>query len=221
MSITVTLSKISNNGPKQEAIAEKACELLGYTLNHPKFRPAIEGMNYEETRFQKASGEEIEVPVDEIYDFLVLGNETEAPHDEAIGIEVSLKCFKEGVLGSTALRSSPFFTSYWFINSCIENKDPVSLAAHFMHEWLHVVGFYHFPGNEARNDVAYNVGNAVQKLLLEEPELIAKSYPELDATPGASGSELLTPQDCLQSGCGQCGGIPNDLSVAEEDDLKM
>ena len=107
MSIAVTLFKISNHGPKQEAIARDACELLQCALNHPQFRSRIEGMNYEETRFQTASGEKIQVPVDEIYRYLVSGSEAGASSGGTIEIEVSLKCFEEGVLGSTALGLHP------------------------------------------------------------------------------------------------------------------
>jgi hypothetical protein len=33
-----------------------------------------------------------------------------------------------------------------------------------MHEWLHVCGFYNWPDNRARTDVAYNVGQIVRDL---------------------------------------------------------
>ena len=220
MGITVTLTEISNNGPKQRAIAEKACELLQSALNHPGFRAKIEGMYYEQTRFTTASGEGIEVPVDKIYDYLLSGAEMGTPSDGIISIEVSLKCFKEGVLGSTTLGRPPFFTSYWFINSCIANDDARSLAAHFMHEWLHIAGFYHFPDNSARNDVAYNVGNAVKELLDEELSSSgsAQSKQKSEIGNGGLGAEFL--EDSMNTECGQCGETPEDISVAEEKALK-
>ena len=96
----------------------------------------------------------------------------------------------------------------------------MSLAAHFIHEWLHVIGFYHFPGNEARNDVAYNVGNAVEKLLREEQDSIVRADLKERYWLGRDNSELKTSEKCLESGCGQCGKEPEKLSAAEEDAFK-
>jgi hypothetical protein len=41
----------------------------------------------------------------------------------------------------------------------MESKQPLSLAAHWMHEWLHVAGFRHvkIDGKPDRNDVNYSV----------------------------------------------------------------
>ena len=172
------------------------------------------------TRFETASGESVQVPVDEIYNYLLSGAEGGSSSGGRIAIEVCLKSFEKGVLGSTALRESPFYTSYWFINSCIENEDPESLAAHFIHEWLHVIGFYHFPGNSARNDVAYNVGNAVKKLLQDEQasNSHSKSRTQSAVGEGGLGSEFLNESGVID--CGQCGKAPEELSAAEEQALK-
>ena len=69
------------------------------------------------------------------------------------------------VLGSTALGCQPIRPARWFIDRCMKAGDAVNLASHFMHEWMHVSGFYHWPDNKARGDTAYVVGRLVREAL--------------------------------------------------------
>ena len=166
MSIKVTLQKISNNGPKQEAFAIRACEALEEALNHPDFNERVVNATYKETRFRDGSGRWFSVPAHEIPDYITSGIERGTTRDSEIDIKVYLKWFRSGILGSTTLGKLPFYTAFWFINGCIESDDYISLARHFIHEWLHVSGFYHYPNNKARKDVPYVVGDIVRDLLL-------------------------------------------------------
>lgn len=167
MPIKVTLHEISNAGPKQTDIANRACSALETALNHRDFERRVASATYRETRFRDSQGNSRSVPPEEIYGFVASGMERGTPEDQEIDLKVKLARMRS--VGSTVPGRLPFRTSYWFINECIAENDPASLAAHFLHEWLHVSGFYHYPGNSAREDVPYVLGGIVTDLLQEDP----------------------------------------------------
>lgn len=163
MAIKVSLHSLGNAGPKQQAIAAEACQLLEMALNDPRFPQQVLSAAYVETRFSDGSTRR-SVPVSDLPQMIANGVERGSGVDGEIDLKVNLDGFRRGVLGSTIPGELPFRTAYWFINDCIKYAEPSELAGHFMHEWLHVCGFYHWPDNNARDDVAYNVGNIVRDL---------------------------------------------------------
>lgn len=164
MTIKVTLHLLENAGPKQLVIASRACELLEQAVNDPRFVPEVLDATYLETRVSDPDGSTRSVPVKSLPEFVLQGLERGTAADAEIDLKVVLDGFRRGILGSTLTGVLPFRTAYWFINDCIKYDEPAELAGHFMHEWLHVCGFYHWPNNSARDDVAYNLGNIVRKL---------------------------------------------------------
>jgi hypothetical protein len=163
MTIKVTLHHLADAGPKQQAIAAEACRLLEQALNDPRFPEQVRAATYLETRFRDGLGWR-SIPVADLPGAVAGGAEMGTQADGEIDLEVDLDWFRSGVLGSTIPGVLPFRTAYWFINDCIKYNEPAELAGHFMHEWLHVCGFYHWPDNGARDDVAYNIGNIVRDL---------------------------------------------------------
>ena len=163
MAIKVSLHSLGNAGPKQQAIAAVACQLLEMALNDPRFPQQVLSAAYVETRFSDGSTWR-SVPVSDLPRMIADGVERGSEVDGEIDLRVNLDGFRRGVLGSTIPGVLPFRTAYWFINDCIKYAEPSELAGHFMHEWLHVCGFYHWPDNNARDDVAYNLGNIVRAL---------------------------------------------------------
>lgn len=211
MSIKVTLKKISNHGPKQKAIAEQACLFLEKALNHPNFRQMVESEHYRETRFRDHEGRAFSVAVNEVYNYIASGSERGTSEDAEIDIEVALKDLGSGTLGATTPGKLPFHTAYWFIKQCISRNDPVSLARHFIHEWLHVSGFYHYPNNKARKDVPYNVGDVVKAILLG------------DSKARTEDSDPSSPAYALEHG--DCGAsqqnLAHDIDSGNREDLHM
>ena len=164
MAIKVTLRSLLNAGPKQTEIAHRACALAESALNDTAFRERVVSAYYKETRFEDANEDWWSVPIDALTDMILTGSERGTEADGEVDLEVVLEEFREGVIGSTALGNFPIRTAYGFINECIEYNQPADLAGHFVHEWLHVCGFYHWPNNSARNDVAYNVGAIIRDI---------------------------------------------------------
>jgi hypothetical protein len=200
--IKVNFRGISNNGPKQEAIARLACSALEEALNNPSFGERVGRARYRETRFEDQNGRSFSVPPGEVYNYIASGAEMGTANDSTIDIEVDLMDMSS--VGATWPGRLPFNTAYWFINGCIEDNDHISLASHFIHEWLHVSGFYHHPNNGAREDVPYIVQQIVSDILkdlaLGSPaSSINKSTPAIDKT-----DVVLAPMEykLLETDCG-------------------
>ena len=115
--------------------------------------------------FEDQNGRSFSVPPREVYNYIASGAEMGTISDSTIDIEVSLE--ERNDVGGTYPGRLPFYTAFWFIDECIEYDDHISLASHFIHEWLHVQGFYHHPDNSAREDVPYTVQKIVSDILKE------------------------------------------------------
>jgi len=173
MSIKVTLNKLERAGPKQEKITIDACNLLEQALNHSTFPQKVQQAEFKASWHQSPERRDIQLTNDEVLKLILSGKEQSSENDYEIDLHIRYKKLRHwykpwsSTIGSTNLGKFPICTSYYFVNDCIKNADPISLAAHFMHEWLHVAGFYHHGGNDARDDVAYVIGNIVHDILEE------------------------------------------------------
>lgn len=165
MAIKVTLQEVKNAGPKQKALYATAGELLQKALNSPSFAEKIANARYTATWQRDAEHKYTKVPPHKIMQFITSGLEVGTEPDFEIDLYCALEPLRRGILGSTPLGEFPISTAYWFANECISSGDPRSFAAHLMHEWMHVAGFYHAGGNSARGDVAYVVGEIVAEVL--------------------------------------------------------
>ncbi len=163
--LTVKL-EIGNAGPKQTEIARKASEALQLALNHESLKQRIISAAFSATwNYDGAS--DAQLSRRRILDILTQGIEVGSEVDFEIDLVVHLTALRRGIVGSTSLGKQPVRTSFWYINECIRTQDVKSLASHFIHEWMHVAGFYHRGGNTARGDVAYVLGEIVFQILSE------------------------------------------------------
>ena len=144
MALTARLHEVRGATEDQRRFIERAVSRLGEALADPGLLPAIDRAQYTETRWTPLHGQ-----------WRSLTELVELPGPES----------GRQVLGSTALGCRPIHPSIWFVDRCREAGDAVNLASHFMHEWMHVSGFYHWPDNKARGDVAYVVGRLVREAL--------------------------------------------------------
>lgn len=165
MAVTVKLQKLEFAGPKQAAITEQACRRLETALNDSRFPERVLTATYTARWRIMEDGPDREIAPADILQMILSGKETGTAADAEVDLYIQFKPMMQGVLGSTTLGKFPIQTAYWFVNSCIAANDPDNLAAHFMHEWMHVAGFYHLGGNGARGDVAYVIGQIVLDLL--------------------------------------------------------
>lgn len=150
---------------------ERAIERLDEAVAAPQFLAAVEAADYVETRWTPLQGQWIAYSGAEIAARIAAGIERGSdPGDGVLDFSFELADLPgpdsgRQVLGSTSLGCQPIHTARWFVDRCMAAGDAVDLASHFMHEWMHLSGFYHWPDNKARGDAAYVVGRIVRETL--------------------------------------------------------
>jgi hypothetical protein len=173
MPITVTISAVENASQTQKDFILASGELLEKALrDEQSFADKIKRATYKQRKFRDKDGNVRDLEPDAIARLIVEGREPNqqgsTTPDRDIDLSVRLYPHKKGTVGSTRLRHQPVKPAFWFVDRCIASKDGVSMARHLMHEWLHVVGFFHYPNNSARDDVPYVVGEIVRKRLRDK-----------------------------------------------------
>ncbi len=182
---TAALQAVRGADPDQQRFIERAVARLGEALADPAFLVGIESADYTETRWTPLHGQWRALTGAEIARRIADGIERgTAPGDGTLEFAFELVDLPgpEGghpVLGSTALGCQPIHPARWFVDRCAAAGDAVNLASHFMHEWMHLSGFYHWPDNKARGDAAYVVGRLVRETL--EPKYRAEIDPAITA----------------------------------------
>ena len=160
--ISVKLNEFSNTGPKQRAIGEEAVRILERVLNAPEFAERVRGNRYSRMWRLNEDGNYDQATPDQLLELILTGKELKTEPDLEIDLWIRLAKMKKGVYGSAAIGGPIITTAYWFINDCIKINDPVRLAAHWMHEWVHTAGFYH--EDRMFDDAAYDTGEIVESL---------------------------------------------------------
>lgn len=164
--IKVTLKSLTNAGPKQTAFAAIALQTLGEILNSPGFLEKVRTTNYTVLWKKIKTGEYSKTTPEELVDTITSGKEYHSESDSEIDFELNLKSFSnDNIIGSTPLGGTPINTSYKFINDCLKKEDPVKLASHWMHEWMHCAGFYHVDQDDDDfNDGVYTIGRLIKSI---------------------------------------------------------
>jgi hypothetical protein len=199
VAVSVVPCEIKGADERQRRFIQRAIERLGEAVAEPDFLRRVADASYVETRWTPLHGQWRALTGAKIAERIELGLERGRDADGVLEFSfdlVDLPGPESGrqVLGSTALGCQPIHPARWFIDRCAAASDAVNLASHFMHEWMHLSGFYHWPDNKARGDAAYVVGRLVR-------EALAKRYAdEIDA----SITELMHDRE---TDCG-CRGNP-------------
>lgn len=182
MALSVILRDVRNADAAQRAFIERAIGRLGEAVADAGFLAAVANADYVETRWSPLHGQWRALTGAEIAARIAAGTERGTDSDGVLEFAfdpVDLDGPETGhpVLGSTKLGCLPIHPARWFLDRCREAGDAVNLAGHFMHEWMHLSGFYHWPDNKARGDAAYVVGRLVRETL--EPKYAAEVNPSI------------------------------------------
>lgn len=178
----VVLHALTGASPAQAAFVARAIERLDEALTAPGWCSALAAARYTATCWTPASGPGRALTGAEVAERIADGRERGSLPDATLDLSLNLidlpgPASKRKVLGSTMLGVQPVNTARWFVEMCADAGDPVNLASHFAHEWCHVSGFYHWPDNKARGDVAYVVGRLVREML--EPRYASEIVPAI------------------------------------------
>ena len=171
MAPSAILREVQGADAEQRRFIESAVARLGEALADPRFLPAVARAAYVETRWTPLHGRWRALTGAEIAARIAAGIERGSdPGDGVLELAFDLADLPgpdsgTTVLGSTSLGCQPIHTARWFVDRCLASGDAVDLASHFMHEWMHLSGFYHWPDNKARGDAAYVVGRLVRETL--------------------------------------------------------
>ena len=160
MALTVSLRDVRGADPAQRAFIERGIARLGEAVGDPGFLAAMAAADYVETRWTPLHGQWRALTGAEIAARIAAGTE------HAVRLAAALGC-------------QPIHPARWFVDRCMAAGDAVNLASHFMHEWMHLSGFFHWPDNKARGDAAYVAGRLVLEAL--EPKYGAEIDPAITA----------------------------------------
>ena len=195
MSLSVVLNSVRRADALQREFIKLAIARLAESVADPGFLTAVSQADYVETRWTSAHGQWRSLTRDEIAARIAGGRERGTSDDGVLVFSFELDDLPgpesgRQVLGSTALGCQPIHPASWFVSRCASAGDGINLASHFMHEWMHLSGFFHWPDNKARGDVPYVVGRLVR-------ETLASKYgAEIDATITALMHDVETDCGC-------------------------
>lgn len=166
MPIKVTLHDLRGADDQQREFAEQAVTLLTKALNHPEFETLVRATSYS-TAFQDSRGRRSRLPNQRVWAILASGIELGTASDLEIDLRVRLKwLWRPSTMGWTNVGGPVIVTNTRYFNRWMRDADPAYLAAHWLHEWLHVAGFVHEDGHED-DDAPYVVGELVYGFIHE------------------------------------------------------
>jgi hypothetical protein len=148
----------------QRQFANNAIRGLIAVVNNEEFLRKVKNGQYSRRRLRTEAGTYVEADNDTILKLIKTGKELNTVPDNEIDIQAKLAALRRTTVGSVKPPSPIITTNTLFYNDWMEKKDSLSLAAHWMHEWLHVAGFRHVKlanGNPDRQDVNYTIGGFV------------------------------------------------------------
>lgn len=89
------------------------------------------------------------------------GRELGTAPDARIELQVVVKNLEAGNLAVVRWLQKVIETDYEFFSGCVERGDAVSLASLWLHEWVHVAGYWHVSGGDI-TDMPYKMESLVK-----------------------------------------------------------
>jgi hypothetical protein len=170
LSLTLTLmtnvkllsftSKDSPINSAHQEFAQYAVGTLEGIINSNDFNEKI--LEYPFTGRSFSNGREVINASNKlIADIIATGKEMDADADDSIDLQVKLINLPSTVAARVFPPDPTIYTNTSLFISWYEEPDSLSLAAHWMHEWLHVSGFQHTSDEIDEMDVPYAIGNLI------------------------------------------------------------
>lgn len=147
--------------------AHRAVELMNQVINSEKFKAKVLEFNFQDTRYRASADEEYRNidSNEDIYNILRKGEEQGSSDGVDFTWKLRIKLGR-GLSQVGRRDGNLIITQNWFIKR--DNNDS-EVAAHWVHEYLHVLGFGHdYDDTERRPySVPYGIGGIVSDLLNE------------------------------------------------------
>ncbi|RKH67802.1 hypothetical protein [Corallococcus llansteffanensis] len=170
--LKVTLHELTNAGEKTKAFVQRAIQLMEEVVNTQGFRDAVA-----QQKFSYIHHHGTDHSKDALMRYLFEGRELGTDADHEIDLRINLRAFYYGfrpirvlnkkTVGSTNLGGPVIHTNLYHINNWVAHDDVASGVGHWLHEWMHVVGYEHEDANGDENDVAYAIGAIAEHIAWE------------------------------------------------------
>lgn len=201
--------------PEQLEFAKKAASLLAEIINHKKFQSAIESAKFSYCVLVDEHGRAQQVGNEKVLEIINAGQEWKSAPDSNLNLSVDIKKLRRKVVGVVHPPSPVITTNTRFFNYWVSINDSLSLAAHWLHEWLHVAGFYHKGGAVDENDLNYMVG----KIAVEVGRSILK--PIADKKAAALGQGYLDAISDYFDAVNNPSFVESDLDKSAQNSLQL
>jgi len=159
MSVNVLLHEVAGGDETEERFVRDASNLLRKAVAMPGFGASVRQADYEFTGWQGRHGTRRELDGDEIWDRIVHGRELGHTGDHTLNLSLAIEDLPgpdgdDAVIGQSSVDEMKIVTARWFLSRCIEAGDRVNMAAHLMHQWMHISGFVHCAGASGKDTPA-------------------------------------------------------------------
>ncbi len=145
--------------------AKRVADLMNRVINSDRFKQEVLGYEFTDRRYRPSSSEEYQEINDneEIYEILMKGNEQDSNEGEDHTWKLHIKLGR-GLRQVGRREGNLIITQNWFFKKPENEKE---IAAHWFHEYSHVLGFHHdFERTDRRPDsVPYGLGTIVKRVL--------------------------------------------------------
>ncbi|RVQ65508.1 hypothetical protein EKN06_13320 [Croceicoccus ponticola] len=156
MSVDVQLHEIIGATEIEERFLKDSVILLRRAVGSPGFGGSVRQAAYGYTGWKGMHGSPRALDGDEIWDRIVMGRECGKTADHTLDLAIQIEDMDgpgttHPMIGRTRLGTLPIRTARWFVAQCMDAGDRVNMAAHLMHQWMHVSGFVHGDENKGQD----------------------------------------------------------------------
>lgn len=166
--LQVKLHSIKNATEEGEALANRAVALMQEIVNDRRFLSQVRSARFSYTARMLDSGEDApSTDNDTIVHILSGGKEVTRQPDGVIDLTVVIRKFNwlyRKTMGSVTPPNPTISTNRRFFDAWVADDDVVTVAAHWLHEWMHAAGFYHATDSGDSDDVPYAVGEIAVRI---------------------------------------------------------
>jgi hypothetical protein len=163
--IEVRLHSIDNTTQRGEELAHQAVALLGRIVNTPQFLIDVESERYSYTARLDEQGRFVQhTDNGTIVQMIRSGDELRRGERGVLDLNVVIRKFGRKTMGAVYVPEPTIYTNRRYFDDWIAREDVASMAAHWMHEWMHAAGFYHGSSSGDDDDVPYAVGEIAYRI---------------------------------------------------------
>ncbi|MEZ5307285.1 MAG: hypothetical protein R2684_09090 [Pyrinomonadaceae bacterium] len=164
--IKVSLNSLESENQEQSEFAARAIALLEGIVNQEEFKRGVLDARFSYRQFRTDAGRYVTFDNAEIWVLISGGKELNQLPDYELDFNCRFrKTSRSAKKMGYVIPPKPLITTNTTWLKHLSPYDHLSLAAHWMHEWMHVSGFVH-PDNDRilHSDVAYTIGRLTKSV---------------------------------------------------------